>query len=380
MTEQIAKVIQQRVAAYAGAQSDWSGAMIVKAVRVGITDFVDRIAGERTHRAEVDDVFQKVGRTEALSGRSLEHLRSTMLIATRCAWLTIHRTCRDYDIPDGMLGRIGDALFAHMDHLEQQMTLGHRAAVMELQHDSQRWRGSLAAELLAESPTRDVAQLAAHTGWRLPDLLQVIAISTPRDEPMPDLSGLPEAALVHRAHPVSAVIGSPETIERARHRLVHLLGSGTSAATSWPVAVQHGASAFRWASRALQLRHLGVIPGTGMIECVDFVAQLWVNSEPLMRELVIQRELAPLLSEAPRSRQVLSETLLLLLETGGSAPALAARLGVHPQTVRYRMRRLRELFGDRLDADENLTLLLALRATLPRWRAGYLDEEPQPAA
>jgi DNA-binding PucR family transcriptional regulator len=41
---------------------------------------------------------------------------------------------------------------------------------------------------------------------------------------------------------------------------------------------------------------------------------------------------------------------------------VAERLGIHPQTARYRMARLRELFGDRLeDPDERFWLELALR-------------------
>jgi DNA-binding PucR family transcriptional regulator len=41
---------------------------------------------------------------------------------------------------------------------------------------------------------------------------------------------------------------------------------------------------------------------------------------------------------------------------------VAARLGVHPQTARYRVTRLRELFGSALDdPDERFWLDLALR-------------------
>jgi DNA-binding PucR family transcriptional regulator len=41
---------------------------------------------------------------------------------------------------------------------------------------------------------------------------------------------------------------------------------------------------------------------------------------------------------------------------------VAAQLHVHPQTVRYRMARLRELFGDRLDdAEARFELQVALR-------------------
>jgi DNA-binding PucR family transcriptional regulator len=42
---------------------------------------------------------------------------------------------------------------------------------------------------------------------------------------------------------------------------------------------------------------------------------------------------------------------------------VAERLGVHPQTARYRLGRLRELFGDDLaDPDRRFWLELALRA------------------
>ncbi|WP_435842449.1 helix-turn-helix domain-containing protein [Streptomyces collinus] len=42
---------------------------------------------------------------------------------------------------------------------------------------------------------------------------------------------------------------------------------------------------------------------------------------------------------------------------------VAARLHLHPQTVRYRLRRLKQLFGDALDEqDTRLDLILALRA------------------
>jgi len=43
--------------------------------------------------------------------------------------------------------------------------------------------------------------------------------------------------------------------------------------------------------------------------------------------------------------------------------AVAAELDVHPQTVRYRLRQLRELFGDALeDPEGRFELALALRA------------------
>jgi DNA-binding PucR family transcriptional regulator len=49
----------------------------------------------------------------------------------------------------------------------------------------------------------------------------------------------------------------------------------------------------------------------------------------------------------------------------GNAAAMARALDLHPQTVRYRLARLRELLGDQLDdPDARLELELALRAQL----------------
>jgi DNA-binding PucR family transcriptional regulator len=59
----------------------------------------------------------------------------------------------------------------------------------------------------------------------------------------------------------------------------------------------------------------------------------------------------------------LSQTLLTWLQLDRNASEVAARLHIHPQTVRYRMRQLDQLFGDQLrDPDARLELEIALRA------------------
>jgi DNA-binding PucR family transcriptional regulator len=64
-------------------------------------------------------------------------------------------------------------------------------------------------------------------------------------------------------------------------------------------------------------------------------------------------------------RERLPQTLLAWLTTGGSVPETAARLMIHPQTVRYRMRQLEEIFGDLLhDHDWRFEMQLVLRAEL----------------
>ena len=73
--------------------------------------------------------------------------------------------------------------------------------------------------------------------------------------------------------------------------------------------------------------------------------------------------LAPLDEVSEAKRAVLEETLLAWLTHWGQRAPIAAELGVHPQTVGYRVGRLRELFGEALeDPDARFDLEIVLRA------------------
>jgi DNA-binding PucR family transcriptional regulator len=72
--------------------------------------------------------------------------------------------------------------------------------------------------------------------------------------------------------------------------------------------------------------------------------------EPL-RELKA-RSLAPLDALTPATRERMTDTLKAYLDHRGNAPQMAEALHVHPQTVRYRLKKLRDLFGTALDDPE----------------------------
>ena len=74
-----------------------------------------------------------------------------------------------------------------------------------------------------------------------------------------------------------------------------------------------------------------------------------------------ERALAPLADLRPATAEKLEATLRSWLLHQGRRDDVAADLFVHPQTVRYRMQQLRELYGDRLaDPDWLLRLTIAL--------------------
>ena len=61
------------------------------------------------------------------------------------------------------------------------------------------------------------------------------------------------------------------------------------------------------------------------------------------------RVLAPLAEVGDSAREKLTETLRSWLLHHGRRDQIAADLFVHPQTVRYRMTQLRQLYGTRLE-------------------------------
>ena len=86
------------------------------------------------------------------------------------------------------------------------------------------------------------------------------------------------------------------------------------------------------------------------------------GDEDLTRALCAAR-LAPLQRLRPAQRDRLASTLLIWLQHGCNANEVAARMHVHPQTVRYRLRQVDDLFGDQLrDPDRRFELEIALRA------------------
>ncbi len=106
------------------------------------------------------------------------------------------------------------------------------------------------------------------------------------------------------------------------------------------------------------------LAGDAALVCADErVLELMLGADPQLAGELAERRLAPLRAvPGAATRGNLELTLAAWLRAPGQRKTIAQELGVHPQTVRYRMARLRELFGTRLDEpDGRFELELALR-------------------
>jgi DNA-binding PucR family transcriptional regulator len=116
--------------------------------------------------------------------------------------------------------------------------------------------------------------------------------------------------------------------------------------------------------RAVRTLAIPGLPTRGAIlDTEDHLAALIVTADPRALADLRARVLAPLAGTGEAGTMRLIETLRSWLLHQGRREEVAVELFVHPQTVRYRMSKLRELYGDRLRDPEwivGLTVALAV--------------------
>ena len=108
-------------------------------------------------------------------------------------------------------------------------------------------------------------------------------------------------------------------------------------------------------------RHPGAI---GQVTSLDEAHTTVLLDEIVAHVAGRQRLVDPRVRELREQDPMLADTLAAYLDGFGDIAAVAQRLHVHPNTVRYRLRRIEKLLSTSLDdPDDRLVLALGLRAT-----------------
>lgn len=351
------------------ADSDHRQQLVFTAVNSAAAYFLGRELGEPVSAAAADDLFRKMGFREGGAGADLAALDTAVRVAAKAYWAEIRVEAARLGVSPYALADLRESLDAYVEHVLVQARQGHAAGGEAREQDSGLARRRLVEGLLASADPDDLAVYAEVAGWPLPPLLVVTAVEVPRSMRL-DPGTLPEAVLFRPATGRAALI-TGEAMTAAAIAAVQAQVPGARFAVCWPVEPYDAAAAYRWTQRALNLAAKGILPALPVLDCRTYRTEIWLHAEPVMRRQLAQELLQPLLEETPNSREILSETLLVWLETRDSAPAIAARLGVHPQTVRYRWRRINQLFGEALhDPEYVVQLTLVLKASIALWIAG----------
>ena len=377
LASEIVEQICRQIPEYAQLFEEDTGALLRRATGRALDHFADLIAGDLRSGATSATVHRALGRGECRAGRSLDPLQAAYRLGARLVWRRYAMVARHTGVSMGTLALLAEVIFAYTDQIVVAAATGYAKARTDEPGTQHFLRQKLLRSLLAGEPAYLVAETAQAARWRLPAVLSAVVLLRPGASDSPaerSALGAAGAARLRRRPDVLAQVDGPEAFlvvpephaPGARERLAELLGD-QPAVVGPAVPWANAAESLRWARTVAER-----LPGTvlanapGPTYCDENLSAVLLLGDQALVGLVGERCLAPLGGLTPNRRRHLEATLLAWLEaSSGSAPEVAVSLGLHPQTVRQRLRRLEKLFGSALtDPQSRFEIDLALRGRL----------------
>ena len=368
VAEQTVDVIRNEVPDYADPFRGEMGRSIEAAVQLALDGFLGTASGDTTAGAtsveRVAEAAYSLGRGEARSGRSMDALLSAYRVGARVAWRDMSDAGVRAGLPAATVAHFAELVFAYIDQLSASSAAGHADELATSGRVRQRYLERLTQGLLRGASADALGAAAERADWKPPATLTAVVLPDDRTrrvlahvddgtlqpaeqvpglEDRPDLTvllvpvagGSSRTGLLRRLHGSRAVVGPPRPWHEVRSSY----------------------------ERALRVVRLELEPGSAApVDTEAHLADLVLNADPQARTDLRLQVLAPLDELRPAAAAKLKETLRAWLLHQGRREEVAAALFVHPQTVRYRLQQLRELYGDRLEDPEwvlRLTLALA---------------------
>jgi hypothetical protein len=364
----VAEIIVE-VPSYADAFSGDMGRVIENAVELALAGFLELATASSgvdpgtPIRPALEGAYE-LGRGEARSGRSMDALLAAYRVGARVSWRHMSASAVAAGLTAGSLARFAELVFAYIDQLSAASVAGHSDELATTGRVRERYLERLAARLLADTPLPELAAVAERAGWAPPRTLTAVVLPEtkvhgalvsldPRtlrsSEDVPDAEGL-VALLV------------PDADGRSRPALLRTLDGREAVvgpARPWDAAHESYA-------RTCRALRLGLLPdGSAPLDTEERLADLVLRADESALADLRARVLEPLAGLTPSARQKLTETLRAWLLHHGRRERVAEELFVHPQTVRYRMAQLRDLFGARLE-DPRTVLELTVALGVPQ--------------
>lgn len=366
--DEIIAEVRAEVAEYALSMNGEFGRRIRLGVSVALDQFLDLLG---TDDALPDTtVYFELGRVEHRHGRTMDALQSAYRIGSRVLWRRIAGTSGDHGLEAESIFRLAEALFAYIEQLAAASVSGY-AYEQSLAAGSRQARQHALVERLCRTPAPEGAELEAlarEAGWSTPKTVAAL-VTSEESLPLvcrrlpPDVAG----SVVDRL----GVVFLPDPEGPGRLDVVADALRGTTAVlgpTVEPDQVPRTVTRAR-ATWALHLEgHLG---DEGLVRSEDHLLTLLLHADVTLTADLVAQRLEPLrrMTSAARDRAV--TTLTAWLDAHGDVGEAATRLHVHPQTVRYRLARLKEAFAGVLDDPVGrLEVALALRAGGPALAEG----------
>jgi PucR C-terminal helix-turn-helix domain len=362
VTEEILETIGREVPEYARPLEGSFGRGIRTGVGEALSQFVALIRDPEAGRGLGREVYVELGRGELRQGRTLDSLQAAYRVGARVAWRRFAQAGRRAELDSEALSLLAEAIFAYIDELSADSVEGYAEAQAGIEDERRRRQRELVALLLREPPgdAADLRAAVAAASWKLPGRCAALACAA--------------ADLVHIAHRVPADSLVAEFDETGCVLLADPDGPGRAAEVERAVAAVPAVlgpvgepaklpESWGLAKACLLATQAGALPSEGLVCAEDNLAELLLFEGSALADRIAAQRLAPLEALTEKARERMRETALAYVRHRGNSVEMAAALHLHPQTVRYRIARLRELLGDQLDdPDARFELEVALRA------------------
>ncbi|GLZ54295.1 helix-turn-helix domain-containing protein [Actinomycetospora sp. NBRC 106378] len=317
------------------------------------------LMGEPAPGDEVElDFFEDLGRSQWRDGRALPDLLAAYQIGGRALWRHVSAAALVIGLRSEDLAGLAEAVFFFVDQLSSASAHGYVLEQEEAGVLRDRHREALVELLLAE-PADPIAVRAAarRAEWPVPERLSVVLVEPDHARALSRLDA--QALPVRRPSLVGALVPhrSPGGGERAvLRRLLH----GAHATIGAPVPLEKVARSLALTEIAARLTEEHLLSDDPLF-VADHLDAIIVHRDQQLLDALGDQVLAPLEACPPGARDRLRETLRSWLRHMGDRRAVAEELHVHPQTVRYRMNQLHQIYGDALeDPAQRARMQLAL--------------------
>jgi hypothetical protein len=338
------------------------GSTVRIAIEEALRQFVEQMGRPATAPAARPgrSVYVELGRGELRAGRRLDALQMAYRLGARISWRRLAGVARGAGVDPDQLSLLAESIFAYIDELSAESVEGYAREQAAHASERQGRRQHLVRLLVEGAPADELEQAAATASWKLPRTLAVLACDYFDAERLATRVG--DAAIAVPLDGCCCML-LPDPDAPGRRDALSTALRRTTGAIGPSVPPAEAARSFARARACLRLQAAGLLPAGGLVVADERLVALVLHRDPQLLDELAGRCLAPLDGLTPAAAGRLLATLAQWLRSQGSVPEIAAALHIHPQTVRYRLARLRERFGDALDdPDARFELELATRA------------------
>jgi hypothetical protein len=367
LADEILAALRANIPEYHRPMQGVFGSTVRNAIEEALRQFVDQL-GPPAHARPATapparpgrSVYVELGRGELRAGRRLDALQMAYRLGARISWRRLASVARGAGVDPDQLSLLAESIFAYIDELSAESVEGYAREQAAHASERQGRRQHLVRLLVEGAPADELEHAAATASWKLPRTLAVLACDYFDAERLAARVGngaiaVPLDGCCCMLLPDPDAPGRRDALSTALRRTTGAIGPSVPPAQA--------ARSFARARACLRLQAAGLLPGGGLVVADERLVTLILHRDPQLLDELARRCLAPLDDETPAAAERLLATLAQWLRWHGSVPDVAAALHVHPQTVRYRLARLRECFGDALDdPDARFALELATRA------------------